>query len=102
MLREEYTDSASTSIEIEESASFLLDRVDSSGIEFLSSETVYLEKRLRLYLECESEELISDTLTTIEEMRSTCHDIGSPGVFEEVDRCYLWICPGEFSDDRVE
>lgn len=44
VLREEYTDGTSTSIEVEESASFFPDRVDRERIKFLSSETIYLEK----------------------------------------------------------
>ncbi len=53
-------DRTSSCIEIKKYSSLILDRVDHSAIEFLRSESIDLEERLRLYLECESEELISD------------------------------------------
>ena len=85
LIRQEYPDCTCPCIEIKEYSSLVLYRVDHSTIELLRSESIDLEERLRLDLECESEELIRDRRCSIEEHLIPLYDIGSTRILEEVD-----------------
>ena len=102
MLCQEDTDSPCTSVEIEESTSLVLDHIDRSGVEFLSTESVDLEETLGCDLKSLSEKLLFNRRLSCQKDLISRDDICFSSILEEVYRVERCIFFGQLSNHICE
>ncbi len=85
MLREEDSNRPSPRIEVEENTTLIFNSFYRSGIKFLSSKRIDLEKTLGLDLKSETKELIGDGRLPRKYLLFPSHNIRSTSIIQEVD-----------------